>query len=118
MSDPISPDPAAPAPAPAAPVTAVLLPLAFALKRGFSSEHARLTWYKTEFGPALKSARVHARFVGGGFEVLLSGDGSSAAGSAGHRYHPSDHPQAGQERYTWTDRGDGILYGTLTEAAP
>jgi hypothetical protein len=34
-----------------------------------------------------------------------------------HRYWPSDHPNAGQEFYDWTDRGDGVLYGTLTDDA-
>ena len=99
--------------APAAPIAAVLLSIEHAMRRGFTSEHARLAWYKTEFGPVLNSPRVHSRFVGGGSEAMLTGDGSSMAGAAGHRYHPDNHPQAGQERYTWTDRGDGILYGTL-----
>lgn len=33
------------------------------------------------------------------------------------RYFPRDHPRDGQERYTWVDRGDGVMYGTLVEGA-
>jgi hypothetical protein len=34
-----------------------------------------------------------------------------------NRYFPRDHPRDGQERYDWTDRGDGVMYGTLVEGA-
>ena len=29
--------------------------------------------------------------------------------------YPESHPKAGEDRYTWTDKGNGIKYGVLTE---
>jgi hypothetical protein len=81
-----------------------------------ATDNARLAWYRTEFGPVLgKPRRVFARQVDAGAALLLTGDGRSDHGRA-HLYHHETHELSGQSRYEWADvRGDGILYGTLTE---
>jgi hypothetical protein len=72
---------------------------------------ARALALKAEFGPVLGANRVHARHVGG-TETLITREASGV-----HRYHAHHHPKAGEERYTWTDRGDGVCYGVLTDEA-
>ena len=66
----------------------------------------KLLWINSQFGAALGVKSVTVRPMIG--EMLLcSGD------PIAHRYHAGDHSSAGQERYTWTDRGDGVMYGVL-----
>lgn len=72
---------------------------------------ARAIALRDEFGPVLGAARVHARHVGA-TETLITREASGV-----HRYHAHHHPKAGGERYAWADRGDGVLYGVLTEEA-
>jgi hypothetical protein len=72
---------------------------------------ARALALKAEFGPVLGATRVHARHVGGA-ETLVTREASGV-----YRYHAHHHPRAGEERYAWTDRGDGVLYGVLNPEA-
>lgn len=85
-------------------VDAILCPQA--MPKGHD-ETSRLLWIKNEFTPVLGSKRAHARKVEGMF--LITKDG------LGDRYYAKNHPSAGEERYVWTDRGDGVMYGTLAE---
>ena len=64
-------------------------------------------WANKHFGPILGTDRVHGRKVSGS-RVLFTPSGTAAT-----LHYPTDHPLAGHERYTWTDRGDGVMLGTL-----
>jgi len=73
-----------------------------------ATEPAKLQWIKDTFGPLLGAARVHARTVGA--DLLCTKD------PIAHLYHRDDHPNAGQDRYKWTDVTDGWKLGTLEKA--
>lgn len=69
----------------------------------------RLAAITAEFGPRLGLKLVHCHPLP---------DNSLLCGKAGnHRYHAGDHPLAGQERYDWFDRGDGVQYGRFNAEA-
>lgn len=70
---------------------------------------ARLVALKLEFAAELGSQRVHAQHVDGGMDMLVA--------RPTHRYQPDGHPDAGQDRFDWLDRGDGVFFGLLTDAA-
>lgn len=70
---------------------------------------ARLIALKQEFAADLGAKNVFSQFVGGSMNLL------SAAPT--HQYHGDGHPNAGEDRYDWVDRGDGVSYGILTEAS-
>ena len=73
---------------------------------------SRAIWANRHFGPTLGVGRVHGRTVAGG-RVLYT-----RTGEHGDMMFATDHPRAGQERYTWVDHGNGVSHGTLkTEAA-
>lgn len=60
------------------------------------------------FGPVLGCKVVNATNVLGGKSLL------TPFGETPQMKFATDHPvKPGQDRYEWSDRGDGILYGTL-----
>lgn len=73
-------------------------------------EVEKALWVKATFGPVLNSPRVYSRSVVGGVHLLTREPIAT-------RYFPSDGDRAGQERYTWTDQGQGVQYGSLVEGA-
>jgi hypothetical protein len=81
---------------------AVRAPLGFA---GPGDALSRLTKLQTEFAPVLGVPRVFVRHQG--VEHFLSGDSGDTL------YHVSQGPRAGEPRYEWQDRGDGVQYGYL-----
>jgi hypothetical protein len=81
---------------------AVRTPLAYA---GAGDSHARLTKLQAEFSRVLNTPRVFVRHQGTGH--FLSGDPGDTMN------HPAAGARAGQPRYDWWDRGDGVLYGRL-----
>jgi hypothetical protein len=68
----------------------------------------RLLRLIAEFRPILGSKRVYLRHVGQIQKDLLTAEPDSPT-----CYFPSAHPYAGRDRYDWTDRGDGVMYGAL-----
>jgi hypothetical protein len=86
-------------------IDAVLIPRHY--PRGAGDRHEAL---RAEFGPVLGVERVHTRHCGTS-ESLVT------AAAEDHRYFGITHPLAGQDRYTWQDRGDGVRYGTLRPEA-
>jgi hypothetical protein len=69
----------------------------------YSKAHAR----NREFGPLLGCKSVASRNLPGD-RSLLSGDPGQVT-----IVHPTNHRKAGQARYDWHDRGDGVMYGVL-----
>lgn len=65
---------------------------------------------RAEFSKDFGSPRVFWTHVGPE-QILITPEPCS------HRYQPDTHPEAGQDRYDWVDRGDGVLVGFLTDAA-
>lgn len=70
----------------------------------------RLLALKNEFGPLLNSkvVQVSGVHLGARLVSLLRADANHPS-----YYFPKFHPKEGQDRYTWVDRGDGVLEGTL-----
>jgi hypothetical protein len=52
-----------------------------------------------------------------GLMTLITGAPDDSRGRGISRLFATGHALAGRERYTWADRGDGVLYGTLTPEA-
>ena len=85
---------------------AVRSPLPYA---GAGDSHAKLSRLQTEFSRVLDVPAVFVRHQGS--EHFISGDPAdtlnfTARGS-----------RAGEPRYEWEDRGDGVLYGYLKRDA-
>lgn len=81
---------------------AVRSPLSFA---GAGVAHAKLARLQAVFAPELKVSRIFVRHQGA--EHFISG---SSGDTINFR---SQDPRAGQPRYEWEDRGDGVLFGYL-----
>lgn len=117
-SAPAPPTPASPSRAPIAGkaiADAVLCPISYPPLKPGEDRHVKL---KEEFGPVLGVPRVHARFADQTRTVtFITGSLTLANGLGICRYFPTSHPLSGQERYEWKDRGDGVMYGTLTPEA-
>jgi hypothetical protein len=132
MPDPIegsAPDPPAPATAPApapkavsAPVTAptgkpdaVLCSANYPPGQVGNLRHQKL---REEFGPVLGVKMIYSRAADVGHtHTFITGTPNDAQGRGIARFFSRSHPRAGEDRYAWTDRGDGVFYGTLTEEA-
>lgn len=84
------------------PPDAVRSPLKFA---GAGDALSRLLRLQEEFAPVLGAPRVFVRHQGS--EHFISGNPGDTL------YHLSQGPRAGEPRYEWSDRGDGVLYGYL-----
>lgn len=69
-----------------------------------------------EFGPLLGAARVVSRHVPGNRSLVTAPPAGDVGSYHPGEFHPKEHPQAGQPRYDWMDRGDGVLYGVLLDA--
>ena len=81
---------------------AVRSPLAFS---GPGDALSRLMKLQAEFSPVLGAPRVFVRHQG--TDYFISGDAADTL------YEVSHGPRAGEPRYDWRDRGDGVLYGYL-----
>ncbi|MGE3822045.1 MAG: hypothetical protein AB7I30_21740 [Isosphaeraceae bacterium] len=87
---------------------AVRAPLRYA---GEGDALARLSKLQEEFSKILGVPRVFVRHQGQ--EHFLSGRPDDTLG------HDQWHPRPGSPRYTWEDRGDGVLYGRrINDEAP
>lgn len=85
---------------------AVRVPLSFA---GAGDSFARLSRLQGEFAGLLQVERVYVRHQGS--EHFLTGDPADTLN------FPGDSPRAGEPRYRWEERGDGVSLGYLrTEA--
>jgi hypothetical protein len=76
---------------------------------------AKLIARNVEFGPLLGVAIVHSSQLLGGLDFVRA-DPHVEPG------YPAGHDQEHEPQFTWEDRGDGVLLGTLipdeTEAEP
>lgn len=93
-------------------VDAVLLPLNYG--KGGTAEQ-RIRALAREFKPILGDRKWDARDVVGGKMLAPWVDPRDHTESFSHHtlLFPTGHSLAGQSRYEWTDRGDGVKYGTL-----
>jgi hypothetical protein len=113
---PAPPDPPLPPHAPAKPDAILCKSTYPRLSPGQDKDRHR--WLKEEFAPILGTPLIYSRYADPGHSVtLITGQPNDARGRGVTRYFGSSHPLAGHERYKWTDRGDGVLYGTLTPEA-
>ncbi|WZO98177.1 hypothetical protein EP7_005233 [Isosphaeraceae bacterium EP7] len=83
-------------------VAAVMVPVGYP---GQGSSRERLSRLDREFAPLLGVRAMFIRQQGTGH--FLSPQGGDTL------LHPTHSPLAGQPRYDWLDRGDGVLYGTI-----
>jgi hypothetical protein len=130
-TEPTAPDPPAPAPATApapapepvpAPATApdrrpdaVLCSANYPPGKVGTLRHQKL---REEFGPVLGAAVIYSRAADVGHtHTFITGTPNDAQGRGISRFFSRSHPRAGEDRYAWADRGDGVFYGTLTEEA-
>ena len=102
------------------PVDAVITPVGYANRILPGDPSGKST---AEFKPILGvTGRIVFRDVPGGSLITehIEEKDKAAKGIDHHTLlFPTDHPLAGQPRYEWKDRGDGVLYGTLVpEASP
>ncbi len=81
---------------------AVRSPLPFA---GVGDAHAKLARLQAVFAPELQVSRIFVRHQGA--EHYISGNPGDTMNFR------SQDPRAGQPRYEWEDRGEGVLYGYL-----
>lgn len=80
--------------------TAVRTPAAYA---GAGDACARAARLQAEFGPLLRVGRIFIRNQGS--EHFITGNPHDTL------FEPVGSPNAGQPRYEWRDRGDGVLHG-------
>lgn len=85
---------------------AVRVPRSFA---GSGDSAARLSRLQAELAPILDAPRVFVRHQG--TEHFVTGSPSDTL------MFPSTSPRAGEARYEWEDRGDGIVRGYLKDDA-
>ncbi len=100
------------------PVDAILCP--GALIQG-ANDDARAAWVKRQFGPALGNPRyVFVRKTDGDNRLIAGGNRPLDAVKHDRRYEADDHPNAGGERYVWTEQPEGWSFGVLADslAAP
>jgi hypothetical protein len=81
---------------------AILSPLNVA---GSGGSHARLAKLQDTFAPVLETDRIAVRLQG--MEHFITRSPSDTL------YFPSQSSRAGEPRYDWKDRGDGVHYGYL-----
>ena len=81
---------------------AIRAPLNFA---GPGDSYTRLSRLQDEFAGVLKVARVYVRHQG--TEHFLTGNPADTL------QFPGGSTRAGESRYEWRDRGDGVQYGYL-----
>jgi hypothetical protein len=79
---------------------AVRAPIRYA---GSGDSFTRLTRLQAEFSGVLGADRVYVRLQGG--EHFITGRPDDTLNYTG------DEVRSGEPRYTWEDRGDGVLYG-------
>lgn len=72
--------------------------------------HARNLAIKAEFSKDFASPQVYWQHCGPDL-ILITPE------PCPNRYQPTDHQDAGQDRFDWVDRGDGVMIGMLTDAA-
>jgi hypothetical protein len=81
---------------------AIRSPLSFA---GSGGSYARLTRLQAELAPLLGVPRISVRLQG--TEHFITQTPSDTL------YFPAQSARAGEPRYDWKDRGDGVHYGYL-----
>jgi hypothetical protein len=86
---------------------AVLAPSSYPKNKTGAVRNAAL---RAEFAQDFGSTHVYSTHVGPN-QILITPTPEQA------RYHGQNHALAGQDRYDWVDRGDGVLIGMLTEEA-
>lgn len=93
-----------PTPKPTAPakVDAILCPL---YKPEPRPGEDMLSAIKREFAPVIGAPVVYSRHYGANQRFVTASPGDTAD-------FPIGHPKARESRYVWTDRGDGVLYGS------
>jgi len=102
------PDEAAPRPK----IDAIRIPRHY--PKGLQGD-ARHRALKAEFAPMLNSTMIYARHMGG-TQTFITATANHPLSADGLEWgcapnYPLTHPKAGQPRYDWTDRGDGVFYG-------
>jgi hypothetical protein len=118
----LKPDPAPmPAPAPAlepAPPgkpDAILCPHHYPPGLVGDPRHQKL---REEFCRVLGVKLIYSRGADiGHTQTFITGVPNDARGRGIARFFATGHPLQGRDRYDWADRGDGVLYGTLTPEA-
>jgi hypothetical protein len=73
---------------------------------GTGDSFARLSTLNAEFSHVLNVDHTFVRHQG--IDHFISGNASDTLN------FPGLSPRSGRPRYTWVDRGDGVLYGYLT----
>src|SRR3984885_9020551 len=92
------------------PYDAVLVPRWYPKKKVDRARHLAL---RDELAPLMNDKQVYTRHCGDMSLVTPFKQGAERC----HRYWPRGHENDGQEFYAWKDRGDGVMYGVLTEEA-
>lgn len=72
---------------------------------GSGDAASRLATLYAEFAGILRAQKVFVRHQGN--EHFITSSPTDTLN------HPSNGPRAGEPRYEWRDRGDGVLYGFL-----
>lgn len=91
-------------------IDAVLCPRHYPPGKADMARHYAL---RDEFAPLFGGGLIYTRHQGTHHSLVTPfGDGDDQP-----RYFWTTHPRANQERYEWTDRGDGVLYGRYVEGA-
>jgi hypothetical protein len=112
MPDPTEPTPA---PAPARKPDAILCSANYPPGLIGDLRHQKL---REEFGPILGVPRIYSRAADvGHMQTFITAAPNDALGRGISRFFSRSSPRAGGDRYAWSDRGDGVFYGTLTEEA-
>jgi hypothetical protein len=77
-----------------------------------STLDSKLNAINAEFLPILGCKRLYVRQQGANAGSFVSGNPNDPLN------FPTDHERMGEPRYEWTDRGDGVRYGTLVPDPP
>lgn len=96
---------------PGPPYDAVLVPRWYPKGKVEQKRHMAL---RDEFAPKLGDKQIYTRHCGGDLSFITPW---KQGAERCHRYWPRGHENDGQEFYHWFDRGDGVMYGVLTEEA-
>lgn len=95
-------------------IDAAIVPVGY---KGIAGQQYLNLFLRKEFGPAMgvdladPRKGVYMKYLSGN-RILVTADHSQA------EYMPKDHPTHPlRERYSWHERGDGVLLGTKAEYA-
>jgi hypothetical protein len=100
---------------PPASVDAILCSSHYPRLKPGEDRHQKL---REEFAPVLGSPLIYSRPGDLGRSVtFITAQPNDAKGRGIARFFGTGHALQGRDRYAWTDRGDGVYYGVLTEQA-